>query len=156
VFNDVWRDLIGIAGLVLTVAGFWFAIWQIRKTQTAAQAAEEMAKESKRVFVGFSASLARRYYQDVGDSIAQANWAVAALRLGDLIDLVVQLIAEHQLKEIVSQLKEWQHTCQRLAGAKLKRFPQAKWKAFEADLANEIFRSLRPYQSKDRGGSDGN
>lgn len=45
--EDNWGGLVGVAGVVVSLAGFWIAIWQIRRTRTAAQAAEGAARETR-------------------------------------------------------------------------------------------------------------
>jgi uncharacterized membrane protein len=54
-FSDGWRDTVAVgslvvtvAGLVATIVGLYYAIVQIRKTKTAAQAAEEAANRAVR------------------------------------------------------------------------------------------------------------
>lgn len=41
-------DIIGISGLIVSVAGFAVAIWQLRRTQIAAEAARDAADEAVR------------------------------------------------------------------------------------------------------------
>jgi hypothetical protein len=51
-FAKHWGDIASVAGLVVSVIGFWYAIWLARQARTAAQQARKAAEEARdRIFL---------------------------------------------------------------------------------------------------------
>jgi hypothetical protein len=76
--------LIAIVGFGLTAAGLVYAILQIRKTKTAAEAAEEAAKraltESRRNLQRYAAGNAHRFVNEAKTHVDRQEWEKAAIR----------------------------------------------------------------------------
>lgn len=93
--NEIWRDLISLAGLALTLVALVYAIIQIRMTKTAARAAEEAAKktlaESHLNFFKYIAATAHRFISEVKIHINDGKWEEAGGRLNDLADQIAQM-----------------------------------------------------------------
>src|SRR4051812_24558135 len=93
--SEGWRDAISIVSLIATVVGLLYAIAQIRKTKSAANAAKEAADkalaESRRSYHRFAARNARRLVSEAKIHVDNKAWALAAFRLNDLADQVAQL-----------------------------------------------------------------
>jgi hypothetical protein len=86
--TDFWRDLISIISTVGTLAGLVYAIVQIAKTKSAAQAARTAAKlaqaESHAAFHAYAAAMAHRFVNEIHLHVNGEKWEFAALRLRDL------------------------------------------------------------------------
>jgi hypothetical protein len=148
--SDGWRDVISIASLILsvlglaaTVVGLWYAIDQIRKTKSAADAAKEAADEalteSRESYNRYTAANAHRLLKEVKIHVQGEVWILAAVRLADLADQVAQLANEDpEWKPFADELREWEAACQRRARGVKKRFAVDKWGEFTRRLQAQM------------------
>ena len=90
-----WNDFyaiagfyVGILGLVIGVGGFWIAIWQIRKTKRAVEAAQEaassMMEENKKAYQRFVGSYASLLLSELQKAVNANDWRMASMRSLDL------------------------------------------------------------------------
>ena len=81
----------------MTVLGFYYAIVQIRKTKSAAIAAEEAAtnavEENRKSFHKYVALCAHGYVTEIKLHIENRDWAKAAMRTTHLADQMVHIAA---------------------------------------------------------------
>ncbi|MCH8924249.1 MAG: hypothetical protein IIA67_14010 [Planctomycetes bacterium] len=138
--TDAWRDGLAIGAFVVTLVSLWYAIWQIRRTTTAAKAAEKAAKrtldESRDQFQQFAVATALRFIAEVRTLVNNKMWPNAALRLDDLADyagkmanltLAGQSERQHTWTELARELREWAITCRDKADRSNVRFSRKKW-----------------------------
>jgi hypothetical protein len=148
--TDFWRDVITIIGFVFTTAGLVYAILQIRKTKSVAEAAEEAAKravvESQRNFQRYAAGNAHRYINEVKSYVDRQDWEKAAIRLSDLADQAVQLVhSDEEWRELADKLRNWAATCSRHASGSKSKFAKNKWTAFSVRLQRKIDNYYGPF-----------
>jgi hypothetical protein len=141
--TDFWRDVISLVGFGLTAAGLVYAILQIRKTKSAAEAAEEAAKkaviESQRNFQRYAAGNAHRYVHEAKGHVERQEWEKAATRLNDLADQVGQLAhMDDEWRQMADALRMWAEDCTRHARGAKSRFAKNKWAAFYLSLQAKI------------------
>jgi len=93
--SDGWRDVITVAGLVatfLTILAFVLAVYQIRKTQSAAEAATRAEKDAlnevQNQYHRFSANNAHHLVRSVKADVHKQQWDMAALQLSFLADQI--------------------------------------------------------------------
>ena len=97
--NRFWRDLwtvVGVAGVAATLAGLCLTWRQLRKTQTAAQAAADAARRSRDAYDRLLLALAHRATSEVKLLVTQEKWLAASLKAADLADLLAQLSAQDE------------------------------------------------------------
>src|SRR5439155_4912931 len=117
--------------LLATIVGLAYAIVQIRKTKSAADAANDAAQQvaaaSERNYRQHVAALAARLLIDAKASVEAKKWEVAAVRIGDLAD---------QLAQLASTDSEWDALTAELRGvvivlnrraAGVGKFAPRKW-----------------------------
>ena len=131
ILNESPRDLVTLVGFAGTVLGFIVTIWQLRKTQSAAKAAEVAAnktqEENRFAFYKFTVALAHRYVNEAKIHVDNEAWERAAIRLSDLTDQVNQLVPlDNAWSAMAGELHGWSVTCNRLKSNQLKRFPKKK------------------------------
>jgi hypothetical protein len=129
ILHESWRDVCATAGFTLTFVGFAITLVQLRKTQSAAKAAEVAAtktlEESRFAFYKFAVALAHRYVHEAKIHVDNEAWERAAIRLSDLTDQMNQLVSlEETWTVLATELHIWSVTCNRLRSNELKRFPQ--------------------------------
>lgn len=157
VLTDFWRDwlsiisiAISVVGFVLTVVSLLYAIGQIRMTKTAAVAAEEAAKktllESEFLFTRFAVANALRFLAEVRIHLDSKSWELAALRLGDLGDQVVQLAKlDSECENLVFGLRKWEAVARKLSRVEGK-FAETKWQTFCVQLQQKMDQLHTPFQ----------
>jgi hypothetical protein len=157
VLDEFLRDLLSIAGVAVsvlgtlaTLLGLYYAILQIRKTASAAQAASEAAKntleESQRNFHNYAIANANRFVNEAKIHIENGHWERAAVRLNDLADQGAQLVSNDEgWADTVAELRDWGNICLRLKKEEIKRFPTAKWLLFLQDLQAKIDSRYGPF-----------
>src|SRR5437870_63369 len=91
------RDIVNVVGFGLTFVGLFVAWRQLRKTQSAASAAETAAKraveENRFAYLKFAAALAHRNLHEAKIHVDNKTWVKAALRTNDLAEQLAQLEA---------------------------------------------------------------
>jgi Tfp pilus assembly protein PilV len=144
--SNGWRDVIAVAGLVatfLTILAFALAVYQIRKTQSAAEAATRAEKDALNEvqiqYRRFSANNAHHLVRNVKADVHKQQWDMAALQLSFLADQLVQLAgADESWKEIIARLRQWEASCHRQAAGKTREFASEKWIKFTVSLESKI------------------
>jgi hypothetical protein len=156
--TDFWRDLLSLVGFGLTAAGLVYAILQIRKTKSAAEAAEEAAKrvltESERNFQRYAAANAHRFVNEAKMHVNSQEWEKAATRLNDLADQAAQLAyTDEDWRQLADDLRTWAATCMKHARGKAK-FPMNNWVAFSVRLQRKIDHYHGPFAATSEEVSD--
>ena len=145
--NDLVRDIIAIAGLVVTFVGFYLAITQIWKTTSAAKAAEEAARlaleESQRSFRKFAALFAHRFVNEVKLHIQNEDWSKAAMRAGDLADQMAQID-----NQSVEKLRALSTSFTRLAAGQSERKSTRKWIELLTAVESQVDFFIRPFEER--------
>jgi hypothetical protein len=129
------RDILALVGFVATIAGLAYAIIQIRKTKSAAeaarQAADVAADESRKAYRRHVGSHSHRFINEAKIHVENQAWNLAAARLSDLADQAAQLShATPEWKAVGAEIREWESRCLRLASGAKKRFLPEKWTEF--------------------------
>lgn len=108
---NFWSFMVTAAGAVVTIIGFAIAIYQIRRTRTAAEAARQAATDTaeKLLSVGAMIDLTRLYSlsNEAVVLLRHQKFAGAALRVGDLRAKVVELRVSPKGRALQAQ-QEWQ------------------------------------------------
>jgi hypothetical protein len=156
--NDFWRYLITLVGFVLTAAGLVYAILQIRKTKTAAEAAEVAAKkaltESRQNFQRYVAATAHRFVGDAKRHVSSQDYEKAATRLEDLADQAVAFMDE-DWRQLADDLRSWAARCMKHArGVTKAKFPMNNWDDFPLRLQRMIDHYHGPFAATSEEGSD--
>jgi len=110
--TEAWRDIIALGSLAVTLVGFGLAYWQLRKTKTAALAAQEAAErsvdESRRQFQSYILACSMRYLAEAKLLASRNQWPEASTRLGDLADQMVQLADfDEDWLPLLSEVRDW-------------------------------------------------
>jgi hypothetical protein len=147
---ESWRDgvsivsfAVGIVSLVVTVVGLLYAIAQIRKTKSAANAAKEAADEalaeSRRSYHRYAAGNAHRLINEAKIHVENKAWVLAAFRLNDLANQVAQLASEDPAwRQLADLLRGWETACHGQARGLKKTFAVVKWGEFIRRLQAKI------------------
>jgi hypothetical protein len=148
--NDFWRDVVSLVGFAFTTAGLVYAILQIRKTKSAAEAAEAAAKrailESRRNFQRYAAGNAHRFINEAKRHVDRLEWEQAATRLGDLADQVAQLVqSDEEWRPLIDELRTWAATCNRFAAGGRGKFRSTSWVRFFVRLQAKIDNFYDPF-----------
>src|SRR5579871_4271925 len=143
ILDESWRDVLSIAGLIVTVVGFLVTIWQLWKTRSAALAAELAAEraleESRFAYHKFAIALAHRYLQEAKIHADNKAWEKAGIRLSDLTSQLHHLLAmDESWNAFIIELDAWSITYNRLSAQEVKRFDKKKW----LDLCGRLERKL--------------
>jgi uncharacterized membrane protein len=141
--SEGWRDAVSIASLVATVAGLWYAIVQIRRAKSAANAAKEAADkalaESRRNYHRYAVANAHRFIKEAKIHVENKTWILAAFRLNDLADQVAQLASEDpEWRQLADNLRKWEAACQDQDRGLKKTFAVLKWGEFTRRLQAKI------------------
>ncbi len=151
ILNESWRDMVTLCGFGLTMLGFVVTLIQLRKTQSAARAAEVAAKraleESRFAFHKFTVALAHRFVHEAKIHADNEAWEKAAIRLSDLTDQVNQLAPlGEKWVAIAVELHTWSVTCNRLASKEINKFPKKKkWLDLCSRLEATLNQLLGPF-----------
>src|SRR5947208_1895458 len=126
------NDVIAILGLVIGIGGFGYTIYQVMKTQRAAEAAraaaEKAVEESRKKLLAFFTGNAHRLTSEVRSYVQGTNWHAASLRANDLADELAQLeIADGEWLERISELRMFAHSFMEKADGKARRVIARDW-----------------------------
>ena len=161
-FNEFWRDVISVSSAVITIVGFVltvvsliYAIRQIWKTQSAADAALEAAgqavTEGRRSFERYTLANALRYFAATKLFINGLLWDKASLRLNDLAEQRAQLASVDPIwTELTAELRKWSDTFARISRHETK-FSDPKWSKFAIKLQSKIDERHGPFGIMKRG-----
>jgi hypothetical protein len=146
--SEAWRDIIAVGSLIVTVIGFWLAIWQIRKTKSAALAAQEAAnrsfEESRNHFQRYVISCSTRFLAESTLYASNKSWDKAGLRLGDLADQVSQLTdTDQSWSAFLKELREWETAFNSMPGRKIAI---RKWTSFLERFQSKVDSHHGPYK----------
>jgi hypothetical protein len=159
--SESWRDIIAIASAVVTVVGFVltvislvYAIRQIWKTQSAANAAKEAAlralAESQRNYQRYALANALRLLAEAKIYVDGETWDKAMLRLSDLAEQASQLAdSDRDWKTFAKELRIWEETSKNIS-RKGSRFDSKKWGLFLLRLQDKIDSSHGPFKDIDQ------
>jgi hypothetical protein len=141
--TDWWRDFFAIAGFILTVvgllltlAGLGWTIWQVYLIKTVATATQEATANALREIRGdfekYSIANVRRYLPEALVYIEQGSWGHASLRLYDVAEQTAQMARvmgnpDEDWLDITNLLRGFAETAKKCASGKIKRFPHEKW-----------------------------
>jgi hypothetical protein len=147
--SEGWSDFVAITGLVVTVAGFAVTLYQLRKTQSAAEAARAAAErafaESRQEFRRLIASSAHALATELRELAGRNQWDAAARRANDLADLLALLPgADAVVVQTVEELRVWGVHFTRLGTGGLRRFNNVKWVEFVPPVQRLIDRLRNP------------
>jgi len=150
ILTDLWRDVVSILGFIVTTAGLVYAILQIRKTKSAAEAAEAAARsalaESQRNFQRYAAGNAHRFINEAKLHVDRQEWEKAATRLNDLADQAAQLgDVDEDWRQLADELRTWASICTRHAAGSKAKFVRNKWTTFSVRLQAKIDRYHGPF-----------
>lgn len=159
--TDRARDIISLVsiaitliGFVLTVASLWYAIQQIRKTKTAAEAATEAAnrafKDSETLILRFAVANAVRFLAEVRLHLEAKIWDFASLRAADLADQLAQLARNDiACSDLAQTIRGWEATFRKLHKSDDK-FDEPKWLKYMLKLQTKLDQLHTPFHRNDR------
>jgi hypothetical protein len=105
--ND-WRDAVSIAGLILSIAGFGFAAWQLTRIATSTRAAQRATQETRLALLNSfqvaELSFANRLVPEIDTLVRTAQLATLDLRLNDLREILVRVRASTPGTELSAEL----------------------------------------------------
>jgi hypothetical protein len=141
---------VAIIGLVIAFLGFGYTIHQVRKTKSAAEAAQEAAEsalhEAKQTFRGFVVLHANRIVSELNGLIEAGKWESAALRADDLAEMVTYLREEPGWSnEYVDALRDSAANLRKKAKKESARFATTNWDALRKRLHAFLDRAKAPY-----------
>jgi hypothetical protein len=137
--TDIQRDFVSLTSLVVTVVGLFYAIVQIRKTKSAAEAAKKALMESQGNFHRYIAGNAQRFLGEARIHIDNKEWGKAAVRISDVADQVAQFLSSDAANaQDVVKLRDWAANCRRLASGELTKFAILKWESFSVNIQAKI------------------
>lgn len=155
--TDRARDIISlvsiaitIVGFILTVASLWYAIQQIRKTKTAAEAASEAAnravRDSETLILRFAIANAVRFLAEVRLHLEAKAWSFASLRAADLADQIAQLARnDGACRDLVQTLRVWESTFRKLHRGD-GEFNEPKWLRYMIKIQTKLDQLHTPFQ----------
>lgn len=137
-FYAIGGFVVGVVGLVIGVGGFWIAIWQIRKTKHAVEAAQEaasrMMEENKKAYQRFVGSYASLLLSELQNAVNGNDWKLASMRSLDLGGLLASLPSTGSLTEddaigsSVADLRDFGQKFSELTTKQKPKYPVNKWK----------------------------
>jgi hypothetical protein len=146
--TEGWSDLIAITGLVVTVAGFAVTLYQLRKTQSAAEAARTAAEgafaEGRRHLRTIVTTSTHRFVNELRGLADRGQWEPACRRANNLADQLALMPADDAaITSFINELREWGQRFARLATGQLKRRYNDRRAEFLIRLQRKLD-SLRP------------
>jgi len=161
-------DIIGISGLVVSVAGFGLALWQLRKTRYAAEAAAAAAQETARA-IRLIDSVATIHdicgrSRDLLHLTREGSLKSAAIAAFELLDSIAHFHVTGSGRSLATQVQwqaiikaaRWLH--QRLESAAIKKRISSTDRTALITAISKIHRqpSVIATIASDRGAYDGN
>lgn len=154
--TEWWRDLFAIAGLVLTLIGLGWTIWQVYRIKSVATATQEATttalREIRDDYERYAIANVRRYLPEALAYIEHQSWGHASLRLYDVAEQTAQMARvkggpDQEWVELTELLRGFAETAKKLASNKLKRFPHDKWNPVLSRLHAKIDLHVSPLPS---------
>ena len=163
ILNDFWRDalsILGVVGFVLTAAGVWLATIQMRRTATAAEAATDAAiatfNENRTRYIHHVLTQADRMLMGCHAHIKGKTWLLAVARIGDLAELLLQLVDDDpRWGDFIPRLEEIEQQLDRVQQARIKYSDRlsVQWETLFREIRQTIRMKSRPFESS-IGGND--
>lgn len=163
--TDFWRDLIGVVGVigvVATIVALLIAVWQLKKTTDANQAATSAALQSlnasKDRYDRYVVAQLSRFNSEARVYVDKEEWFLAALRLDDVADLIAHLdSADSEWMLLADDVRSFADKFQRIGAAQIKFIRlQSKWRNFQSLLSRKISQRHTPFQPiRESGDADG-
>lgn len=152
--TDFWRDLIAVASVFVTLVGFILALWQLRKTRSAAEKAREAAErsreESRRDYHRYVVANLPRLLDGAKRFVDANDWQGAILRLSDIAEHVAQLAdLDGDWNTLAPESRIWEDTLRAVARGSIKEIPPKKWKEFVLRLHTKIDQYHGPFKGPD-------
>jgi len=149
---DVAAFALTVVGFVLTVASLWYAIVQLRKTASVAEAAkvaaEQTLTESRRGFQRYALAIVLRYVNELRLYVERKDWSQAAIRASDLADQAAQLANLAQdWQRFAPELRGWAADFARFASGTVPKYSTKKWKDLVQQLQGILDVSHGPFTS---------
>jgi hypothetical protein len=165
--TDSARDLLSVVGFVITVvgtavtiAGLVYAVKQIRKTQSAAEAARvavmDTLAETRKEYQRYAGANAHRYFGEVRSHVDHKEWEAAARRVDDLADVLAQLVSlDAKWTSWVVELRKWAGSFKKaIPSGQLSKHMAGKWRTFRIKLQGIIDTTYGPFHVTEEGSGD--
>lgn len=156
--NDFWKDALSIvsaAGFILTAIGVWLAWLQMRHTTSAAQAASQAAisaiEESRSQYNRYVIAQAYRLLTETRVYLKNNSWDAAAMRLGDLADLLIQVAGDDTIwAELAGRIQTMENTFERVhrGESSFSESLKGKWYKLDRELRTKIAENLKPFNDE--------
>ncbi len=164
--SELWRDVLaslGAAGTLASVAGLVYAIYQIRKTKSAAEAARVASEEtrtlSRQDYQRYAVANAVQFIGELKAFVAGKVWERASLRFSDLAVQASQVAnlqrpndpeTANQWEILADELRQWAQSCEKVLAGQIK-FQQGKWTKLLPRLESMFHTYHGPFSLDDRG-----
>ena len=154
ILTESSRDVVAMGSAVITVVSWVIAIWQIRKTKSAAiaaeQAAERAAENFRLDYRRYVLANAVRSLTELKLSVESRRWERALVRLQDLAEQVSQFAEGDEPWHSLSQeLREWENDLLKLDADRESRVWK-KWEKFLLRLHGPIDQAYGPFNAQNR------
>ncbi|TWT61940.1 hypothetical protein [Rubinisphaera italica] len=152
--NDFGRDLltsIGGIGFILTAIGVWLAWIQIKKTNSATQAAIEALNHSRFEYNRYIINECSRLLSEGRVHSINVNWNMAAVRLSDIANLLNQLdVMDSQWRELSDRTRSMGKSFEKIHANKssISDNMKGKWNKLDSELSSKISEHLKPFGTK--------
>lgn len=147
--------IVGACGFVLTAIGVWLAWLQMRRTTSAAEAASQTAvaalTESRDQYNRYIITHSSRLLTETRVYIKNESWYAAAMRLGDLADLLLQVAGNEPVwSELAGRLQTMEKSFDRIHRneSTFSESLKGKWHKLDRELRTQIEVSFHSPQSE--------
>lgn len=149
---NFWRDSLTLGGVVFTLMGRAYTIYQVRKTKSAAEAAERAAKEalaeSRENYRRFAAANAHRFFSEARGHVDRQEWTPASRRIGDLADIVAQLASvDSSWAPFTATLRAFPEVAGLIARNQRKNLSVRKWSELCLRFQTKLDEAYGPFSS---------
>ena len=157
--SDSWADtfaVISVVGVLLTAFGVFVAIRQMGRTVDANEAATDaaigMLEENRSQYNKYVLAQARRLITEAKSSVKHREWSVAAMRLEDLGDLILQIAStDDSWGDLTERLYAMEGSFDRLDKDEITFTTSlaGKWLKLCSELRVKIGEQVGPFSSDD-------
>lgn len=155
--SDASRDvfsIFGFVGVLFTIVALIVGIWQLRRTQSAAEAATHAAvkslRQSRDRYNRYLISQVSKYHKEARLFVTREEWALAAQRVDDVADLITQFSElDTEWGELSDRLRRFGDQFVRIAGGEItfSRSIKSNWRKAVAAVSKKISLHHGPYHS---------
>jgi len=141
-----WRDTLTIIGALAIL----LAAWQLWRTVSASRAAIKSLDQSRQQYNKYVIAQASRLLSDATFCARKRDWSLAALRLGDLGDLLLQIAHDDESwGTLAVRLHKMESTFSRLAAQEVHNTPslEGKWLALQRAVRKKIAEQVGPFNT---------